>query len=327
MQIIIPMAGYGKRLRPHTFSRPKPMLNVAGEPILKHLLDSLEPLEISEFIFIVGHLGDQIEDYIRANYKLKSTFVMQTEMMGQSHAIWLARDTIQGPVVLVFADTLFETDLSVINTTDADAIVFVKEVDDPRRFGVVELGKGGRVTRFIEKPSSVENKQALVGLYYLRDSGAMLKAIETQITEKTMTKNEFFIADAFQIMVDNGAVFRTQPVSTWLDCGKPETILDTNRYLLDHGHATSSDLSDSNVAVIAPVYIDPSARIANSVIGPHATISANCRISHSIVRNSIIDTGAEVRNMILERSLVGRDAHVVGHLQTLNIGDESTLEA
>lgn len=327
MQIIIPMAGYGKRMRPHTFSRPKPMLNVAGEPILKHLLDSLGSLEISEFILIVGHLGDQIEDYVRENYKIKSTFIEQKEMLGQSHAIWLARDHIQGPAVLVFADTLFETDLSVINTTDADAIVFVKEVDDPRHFGVVQLGQDGRVTRFIEKPSTTENKQALVGLYYLRDSGAMLKAIEVQIAEKRMTKNEFFIADAFQIMVDNGAVFRSQPVITWLDCGKPETILETNRYLLEHGHATTGDLSHSNVAVIAPVYIDPSAHIDHSVIGPHATISANCHVSHSIIRNSIIDTGAEVRNRILERSLVGRDAKVVGHFQTLNVGDESTLEA
>jgi glucose-1-phosphate thymidylyltransferase len=325
--MIIPMAGFGKRLRPHTYSRPKPMLNVAGEPILKHILDSLLGAEIDEFIFIVGYLGEQIEDYFRANYAFKSTFVVQAEMLGQSHAIWLAREHIRGPAMVMFADTLFETDLSVITKTDADAIAFVKEVDDPRRFGVVELDSTGRVTRFVEKPTSLDNKQVVIGLYYLRDSSAMLKAIDTQMIEKRMTKDEFFIADAFQIMVDNGSVFRTQAVNSWLDCGKPETILETNRYLLEHGHDTGATFTQKDVAIIPPVNIHPSARIENSVIGPHATICANCQISHSIIRDSIIDTGADVRNLILEQSLVGRNATLTGHPQTLNIGDDSSLQA
>lgn len=326
MQIIIPMAGYGKRLRPHTFSRPKPMINVAGEPMLKYIFDSLKGSRIDEYIFIVGYLGEQIEDYVRANYNVKATFVVQEEMIGQSHAIYLARQHLKGPAFVLFADTLFEADLSVINTTDADAIAFVKEVDDPRRFGVVELDSQGRVTRFVEKPTGLDNKQVVIGLYYIRDSAAMLKAIETQMAENRMTKDEFFIADAFEIMVKSGAVFRTQPVNVWLDCGKPESILQTNRYLLEHGRDTSASFHEPGVAIIPPVYIHPTARIERSVIGPHAAISANCHISDSLIRDSIIDTGAEVRGTSLDQSLIGQAARVTGHQQRLNIGDESSTE-
>jgi glucose-1-phosphate thymidylyltransferase len=327
MQIIIPMAGYGKRLRPHTFSRPKPLLNVAGQPMLKHILDALAKVDIDEYIFIVGYLGQQIEAYVTATTSVKATFITQNQMMGQSHAVYLAREHIHGPVIVLFADTLFETDMSVLDKTDADAIAFVKEVDDPRRFGVVELDKHGHVTRFIEKPASQDNKKVVIGLYYLRDSAAMLKAIETQMVEKRMTKDEFFLTDAFQILVDTGTVFITHPVDAWLDCGKPETVLETNRYLLDHGHDTSARSTSDTVAVIPPVNIHPTARIDHSVIGPHATIGENCIISHSVIHDSIIDARAEVRNMVLNQSLIGCDAKALGHEHVLNIGDESTLQA
>lgn len=326
MQIIIPMAGYGKRLRPQTFSRPKPLINVAGEPMLKFILDALAQVKIDEYIFVVGHLGDQIEEYIRKNTDINARFVTQDEMVGQSHAVYLARDYIDGPGMILFADTLFEADLSVIEKTDADGIAFIKDVKDPRRFGVVELDDTGRVSRFVEKPTSMDNKQAVIGFYYIRDTAAMLKAIEKQIAEQQMTKGEYFLTDTFQIMVDNGATFRTHGVDVWLDCGKPETVLETNRYLLEHGHDTSAALIQKNVAVIPPVYVHPSAKLENAVIGPHATISANCIISHSIITDSVIDVGAEVTNTLLNGSLVGRDAKVSGHFQTLNIDDESTIE-
>jgi glucose-1-phosphate thymidylyltransferase len=326
MQIIIPMAGYGKRLRPHTFSQPKPLINVAGEPMLKYILDALAQIKIDEYIFIVGHLGEQIEEYIHQYTDVKAHFVTQEEMIGQSHAVYLARDYIDGPGMVLFADTLFEADLSVIEKTDADGLAFIKEVEDPRRFGVVELDPNGRVTRFIEKPDSQDNKQVVIGFYYIRDTAAMLKAIEKQIAEKRMTKNEYFLTDTFQLMVDNGATFRTSAVDTWLDCGKPETVLETNRYLLEHGRDTRAMVTQKNIAVIPPVYDHPSARVENSVIGPHATISANCVIEHSIISNSVIDAGAEVKNSLLHGSLVGRDAKVSGHFQTLNIGDESYTE-
>jgi len=326
MKVVIPMAGYGKRLRPHTYSRPKPLINVAGQPLVKHVIDSLEGLDIDEYIFIVGYLGAQIEDYILANCDVKASFVTQHEMVGQAHAIYLARELLEGPTIVLFADTLFKADLNPIKDAgSADALVYVREVKDPRRFGVVELNGENRVTRFIEKPDSLNNRQAVIGLYYVREANSLLGAIETQMERKQMTKGEFFIADAFQIMIDEGAIFETQPVDVWLDCGKPETVLETNRYLLANGFDNSEEFKGNNVTIIPPVNIHPDAVFEHAIIGPHATVAADCHVSYSIVRDSIIDTGAVVQYALLDQSLIGRDARVVGQYSTLNVGDESSI--
>jgi glucose-1-phosphate thymidylyltransferase len=324
MKVIIPMAGYGTRMRPHTYSRPKPLISVAGEPMLKHLLDSLEALEVDEYIFIVGYLGDQIKAWITENYDFKATFVVQDELIGQAHAIYLAREYLEGPAVILFSDTLFEADLSVIAETKADVLAYTQRVEDPRRFGVVELDDEGRVTRFIEKPSSTENKNAVIGLYYIRDSAWLIRAIETQMKRNEMTKGEFYLADAFQIMIEEGADFRQQNVDVWLDTGKPETVLETNRYLLDHGH-DNSHLMHEGVAIVPPVHIHPTATVEEAVIGPYASIGADCVVTGSVIRNSIIDDCAEVHTVMLEGSLIGREAHVAGRYTTLNVGDNSNI--
>ncbi|MBN1310141.1 MAG: NTP transferase domain-containing protein [Anaerolineae bacterium] len=326
MKVVIPMAGYGKRLRPHTYSRPKPLINVAGQPLVKHVIDSLEGLDVDEYIFVVGYLGAQIEEYISANCDVKASFVTQHEMVGQAHAVYLARDLLEGPTIVLFADTLFKADLDPIKRAgNADALVYVKEVDDPRRFGVVALDDEGRVTRFIEKPDSMDIRQAVIGFYYVSDAARLMGAIETQMERKQMTKGEFFIADAFQIMIDEGAIFRTQPVDVWLDCGKPETVLETNRYLLANGLDNSDQLTGNSVTVIPPVNIHPDAVFDHAIIGPYATVAADCQVSYSIIRNSIIDTGAVVEYALLDRSLIGRDARVVGQYSALNVGDESSI--
>lgn len=325
MKVIIPMAGYGTRLRPHTYSRPKPLINIAGQPMLKHLLDSLQKVNIDEYIFIVGYLGDQLEEYIRETYDFQAVFLRQDDLTGQSPAIYLARDHLQGPTIVLFADTLFEADLDVINHTEADAVTFVKTVDDPRRFGVVEVSSQGRVTRFIEKPDSMENKNALIGLHYIKDAELMLRAIEQQVGEMRMTKGEFYIADAFQIMIDSGADFRIQNVSIWLDTGKPETVLETNRYLLEHGSDNSGDIQLDGVMIIPPVNIHRDAHLKHCIIGPYTTIAADCDISYSIIRDSIVDSGAEVSKSMLDQSLIGRYARVIGRYRTLNVGDESSI--
>lgn len=325
MQVIIPMAGYGTRLRPLTFSRPKPLLPVAGVPMIRHVIDSLRGIDVDEYIFIVGYLGDQIEEYVRKNYDVKTRFVVQEELIGQAHAIYLTREYLHGPAIILFADTLFQADLSIIKKTTADAVAFVKEVEDPRRFGVVEVDESGKVTRFIEKPDSMENKNVVIGLYYLRDSAPMIAAIEKQMAMKNMTRGEFFIADAFQIMVQKGAVFHTSPVGVWLDCGKPETVLETNRYLLENGHANEKSFSRPGVAVISPSFIHPSALIESSVIGPYASIGAGCQIKNSVIRDSVIDDSAIVQSINLDQSLIGIKAYVEGKTSILNIGDESSL--
>lgn len=326
MKVVIPMAGYGTRMRPHTYSRPKPLLTVAGHPMLKHLLDTLDGIDVDEYIFIVGYLGDQIEQWVREHYAFNATFVVQEELIGQAHAIHLAREHLEGPAIILFSDTLFEGDLSVINETDSDGIVFVKEVDDPRRFGVVEINASGRVTGFVEKPDSVENKNALIGLYYIRDSKAMIRSIETQMQRNEMTKGEFYIADAFQIMVNEGANFRIQEVDVWLDTGKPDAVLETNRWLLAHGRDNTGQVPEGDYRVVPPVFIHPEAHIQNAVIGPYASIGAGCKVEYSVVANSIIDEHGVVRHMVLDGSLIGQQASVLGRPHCLNIGDTSSVE-
>lgn len=327
MKAVIPMAGYGKRLRPHTFSRPKPLINVAGQPMLKYLIDALEAeLDIDEYIFIVGYLGEQIKEWIDENYDFKATYVVQDELIGQADAIYRAREHIDGPTIILFSDTLFETDLDVVNRTDADAVIYAREVEDPRRFGVVELNEEGRITRFIEKPDTTENKNAVIGLYYVREGKDLIAAIEEQMARNEMTKGEFYLADAFQIMIDDGADFRSEPVDVWLDCGKPETVLETNRYLLENGYDNSSTVQIEGVTVIAPSNVHPSAHLENVIVGPYATIGKGCDVRSSIIQNSVVDDGATVQHMVLSASLIGRNANVVGRHYTLNVGDSSAID-
>ncbi len=324
MKVIIPLAGFGTRLRPFTYTKPKPLIHVAGKPVLGHLLDKIAQLPIDEYIFIVGYLGDQIEDYVRGTYSFKARFVEQTEMLGQSHAVWLAREFIGNePVFVLFADTLFEADLTSLDRPGAEAVIFVKEVPDPRSFGVVTLDKDGRITAFVEKPKVMDNRLAVIGLYYFKDGRALINAIQQTMDQKLMTKGEYYLADAMHIMVQGGLKFRTEPVSVWLDCGRAETVLETNRYLLDHGNATSSVYPDS--IVIPPVNIDPTARIVRSVIGPYVTVAEGCEVTESIIRDSILDQDATITSSVLEKSIVGRKASVEERPHSVNVGDSSAI--
>lgn len=326
MKIVIPLAGFGTRLRPHTWTKPKPLFYVAGKPFLGHLIEKLSVLNVTEWIFIVGYLGDQIEHYVRDELKLNARFVVQDQMLGQSHAIWLAREHLDdSPTFVVFADTLFETDLTELNRTTADAVIFVKEVEDPRSFGVASLNNDGFITRFVEKPSSMDNRLAVVGLYYFKSGTALLGAIETQMKQGKMLKNEYFIADAMQIMIDAGKKFRTQLISEWLDMGNAEAVLVTNRYLLANGCANTGELHGQNAIIIPPVHVHPTACLENSVIGPNVTIAANCKVTFSVIRDSVLDDHATVRNAVLDNSLVGKNAKVEGRAHAVNIGDTSSV--
>ncbi len=326
MKIVIPLAGFGTRLRPHTYTKPKPMINVAGKPVLGHLLDKIAHLPVEEYIFIVGHLGEQVEEYVRKEYQLPARYIEQTEMLGQSHAIWLARDYIgHEPTFVLFVDTLFETDLGILSTTDADAMIFVKEVEDPRSFGVVTLNDEGYITRFVEKPKEMDNRLAVIGLYYFKDGRALIDAIQHTMDSGMVTKGEYYLADAMDVMVKSGLKFRTQPVSVWLDCGKPDTVLETNRYLLDHGHDNTWALHYADAIIIPPVHIHPTATVARSVIGPYVTVAAGCEVQGSIIKNSILDEGASIHNTLLEESIVGRKARVEERARTVNVGDSSAV--
>lgn len=330
IKIVIPMAGYGTRLRPHTWSRPKPLIRLADKMVIDHILDTFTTLPDpgnSEFIFIVGYLGEKIEAYMRnAHPDLHVTFVQQPEMRGQSHAISLAKEYLEGPMVIIYVDTLIETDFSFLSTETAGAVTWVKAVPDPRRFGVADLGPDGWVEHLVEKPPDVQNNLALVGCYYFHSSADLLSAIEEQMQRNISLKGEFFLADAVNIMLEHGLRMRVERVETWLDAGTPDDILSTNRYLLEHGHASMADAENhKNSVILPPVFIHPSACVENSVIGPHTVIGANSKLDNCIVRDSIIDDCTDVSNAILEHSLVGRNVKIRGQAGVLNVGDETEL--
>jgi glucose-1-phosphate thymidylyltransferase len=326
MKIVIPLAGFGKRLRPHTFTKPKPLVNVAGKPVLGHVLDMFEKLDnVEEIIFIVGHLGDQIEAYVKTNYPhIKASYFEQKELNGQSPALYLARECLTGSMLMVFVDTLIETDLSILKYPTADAVAWVKPVADPRRFGVAEVGPDGYVTRLIEKPDDVKNNLVVVGFYYFKDAPLLMDCIREQMERNIRTKDEYFLADAVNLMLARGVRMQVQKVDVWQDCGTTETVLETNRYLLDKGCATPPTLQ-SDYLVVPPVNIHPSARIRRSVIGPYATVAANCLVEDSVIRDSILDEGAVAQGISAAQSLIGRNAKVVGRFRTFNVGEASEI--
>lgn len=330
LKVVIPMAGLGTRLRPHTWSKPKQLISVAGKPVLDHVLDILsslpDPTKI-ELINIVGYLGEQIEEYFKKSYpNIKSHFVLQENPRGQSHAIYLAREYLMGPMMVVFADTLIETDLSILKDEQADAIAWVNPVPDPRRFGVVVLNEQNEVSKLIEKPDGMEHNLAVVGFYYFRSAENLLAAIEEQIKRETQLKGEYFLVDAVNIMLERGLTMRTEKVDVWLDAGTPEALLETNRYLLENGHSNSEDASRlASVVVNPPVYVHPTALVENSIIGPYASIGAGAHVQSSIIRDSILEDKAQVTDVILESSLIGRRSQIQRRAGIINAGDNTVV--
>jgi glucose-1-phosphate thymidylyltransferase len=329
MRIVIPMAGYGTRLRPHTWSKPKPLVSVAGKTVLGHVLDGFASVpNVEEVVFIVGYLGQQVEEYVTRHYPhLRARYVEQAEMLGQSHAVWLAREYLAGPLLILYVDTLIETDYSFLKTEAADAVAWVKPVPDPRRFGVAELRADKTVARLIEKPEDMANNLVVVGCYYFRDGAPLLRAIETQMAGGQRLQGEFFLVDAINNLLDEGLRMRVEAVDVWQDCGKPDALLETNRYLLETGRDNTAEASKRlGVVVVPPVYIDPTAQVSESVIGPHVSISAGCEVRRSLVRDSIIDDGSQILDTALAASIIGREARVIGRYRALNVGDSSEID-
>lgn len=332
IKIAVPMAGYGTRMRPHTWSKAKPLIALAGMTVIDHVLEQFETLPDTferEYVFIVGPQQlMQIKDHMLANHPQKKVdFVVQEVMRGQSDALHLAREHLFGPLLIAYSDTMIETDLSAIANETVDGLAWVKEVEDPRRFGVAHLNEEGWVTRLIEKPSEMDNKLAVVGFYYFKKGEELVAAIEEQMRRNVMVKNEYFLTDAINIMLEDGAKMRTREVNIWLDAGIPEALLETNRHLLSHGFDNSLEIKpQEDIAIIPPVNIQPSAQIRASVIGPNVSVGKNCIIERVVISNSILEDGVSVSNSILDGSILGRDVQVDGKAESLNLGDNAWMK-
>ena len=328
LKIVIPMAGFGSRLRPLTWSKPKPLVSLAGGTVLDQLLNmfrSVPDFEQSEFVFILGPtMGEQIREHVARHYPdFHVDFAVQPEMKGQSDAFWQAREYLHGPMLMAFSDTLIGNDFSFIGN-ESQGVAFVKPVPDPRRFGVAEVDQNHQVLRLIEKPQEIKNNLAVVGCYYFEEAENLISAIEEQIKRNISLKNEFFLADAINIMLERCLKMRTEMVDVWLDAGTSEALLETNRYLLEHGQDNAASVTNlEDTVIIPPVNIHPTARINTSVIGPHVSLGEGAVVNDSTIRDSIIGSGTHITASLLEGSLIGHHANVTGQSGRFNIGDNS----
>ncbi|HWP83147.1 MAG TPA: sugar phosphate nucleotidyltransferase [Bacteroidota bacterium] len=322
MRAIIPVAGVGSRLRPHTYTVPKVLLNVAGKPIIGHIMDKLVESGFDEVTIIIGYLGEKIRDYILNHYKVKVDFVEQEERLGIGHAIYLSRHTIsRDPILIILGDTIFDVDLRSMMKNEHHVLA-VKEVEDARRFGVVET-RDGFVARLIEKPEQPQSNLAVIGIYYIKNPQILIECLKEMIKRDVRTKGEYQLTDALQMMIEKGEKMKTFTVEGWFDCGKPETLLSTNRHLLKQ---MPPPKLGNGIVIQPPVFVSPKATVKNAVLGPFATIAEGATVENAIVRNSIISEGAVVQDALLEESIVGSNAIVRGAYKRINIGDSSELE-
>lgn len=323
MRAVIPVAGIGTRLKPHTYTTPKVLLNVGGKPMLGHILDKLLEEKVYKATFVIGHLGDQIKEYVTKEYpSIKADFIEQKKMEGLGHAIYTAIPTFDDKeIFIILGDTVFDVNVKDVFKNKQSALG-VKAVDDPSRFGVAVM-ENGFIKKLVEKPTTPISNLALVGLYYIANSDALVKSLNNLVEKNIRTKGELQLTDALQMMLDDGEKITTFDVNGWYDCGKPETLLSTNKFLLDQKSSTKKFV---NVVVNLPVYIADDAKIENSVIGPYATIDKGCIIKESVIKNSIVGTNSQVSKAMLNGSIIGNNTIVKGAFKRLNIGDSTEID-
>jgi glucose-1-phosphate thymidylyltransferase len=328
MKAIIPVAGAGTKLRPHTYTQPKALIPLAGKTILSIIVDQLREAGIKEFIFIIGYLGEKIKDYVKKEYPdLNCDFVLQNERFGVGHAINLTRDLVgNDEVLIVLGDTIAEYDIKEI-IDSPDSMLGVKKVDDPRDFGVAEIEEDGYISKVVEKPSIPKSNMALVGVYKIKETGFLFSCLEKLIVINDIGHDEFSLTDALECMMQQGARFKSFKVTNWFDCGKKETLLESNATLLKKfGGNISEDHTFENTIIIPPVSIAEGCDIKNSVIGPDVAIGEFTKLNHAIIKNSIIGSYSNLFEIVLSKSLIGSDAEVKGVNRSLNIGDNTAID-
>ena len=324
MKVIVPLAGKGTRLLPLTRRVPKPLVHVAGRPVMDYVMDAITGggLDVEELIVITGHLKEEIQKHIVGNYDVRARFVEQKTLDGTAGAINLARPYVDGPVLIVFVDTLFEADLSLVRTADADGILWAKEVEDYRRFGVIVTDGGGYMTRIVEKPETPVSKLANIGLYYVRDWRTLFEGI-AHVLAQPPNKGEYYLTDAFQYMVERGRRLLTSRVAGWYDCGKVDTLLETNRYLLQRGRALAP--AARGCTIIPPVRIEEGVTLRGATVGPNVTIESGSTIEDSTVANSILGRNVRVTRATVRDSLVGDDQVIADRELLRSVADAGEI--
>lgn len=306
MKVVIPLAGRGTRLLPLTARVPKPLVHVAGRPVMDYVMDTVLRLDVEELIVITGHLKEQVERHVRTAYAgVPARFVEQRTLDGTAGAINLARPYVDGPVLIIFVDTLFEADLELVRTADADGVIWAKEVEDYQRFGVVVTDKRGYMARIVEKPHTPISRLANIGVYYVRDWRTLFEGIAHVMAGTPGPGGEHYLTDAFQYMVDRGRRLLTAPVSGWYDCGKVATLLETNHHLLEHGRERLPDATGRGCTIHEPVRIEEGVTLEDSVIGPNVTIESGTTVQGSTVRDAIIGRNARLVRATVTDALVG----------------------
>ena len=332
MKIIVPMAGMGKRMRPHTLTIPKPLVKVAGKPIVEHLVNDIaercaEPID--EVAFIIGDFGKAVEESLKqvaADIGAKGSIYYQREALGTAHAIYMAEQSMSGPIVVAFADTLFKADFTL--DAESDGIIWTKQIDDPRAFGVVNLDDQGYITEFDEKPEHPKSDLAIIGIYYFRDGSMLRSEIKYLLDNDMKSKGEFQITDALEAMKEKGQRFRSQSVEEWMDCGNYRVTVETNRRYLEiikDRELVSDDLKLENAVLIPPCFIAPGVQIRNSVVGPHVSIGEGTIIEDSIVKDSIIQSSSNIRGINCESSLIGNHVKLNLPSREYSIGDYNEI--
>jgi len=333
MKIIVPMAGRGSRLRPHTLTVPKPLVPVGGKPIVHRLVEDIAKTsteKIDEIAFIIGDFGQEAEDeLIQVAEKLgaKGKIFYQKEALGTAHAVLCAAECLEGPVVVAFADTLFKADFTLDDSVDG--ILWVKQIDNPSAFGVVQLDDEGTITDFVEKPETFVSDLAMIGIYYFKEAEKLKVELEYLIDNKVIKSGEYQLPDALRRLTEKGTKFKPGKVNEWLDCGNKEVTVHTNQRVLEFDkdkELVAKDLILENSILIPPCFIGNNVVIKNSVVGPHVSLGQGTTVTNSVVKNTIVQKNAVLLNTILQDSMVGNHANILSQGKNISIGDYTTIE-
>ena len=335
MKIIVPMAGRGSRLRPHTLTVPKPLIPIAGKPIVQRLVEDIVSVcgdkEVTEIAFIIGDFGEQVESdliQVAENLGAKGSIYYQDKPLGTAHAIHCAADSMDDEIVVAFADTLFRADFTL--DTEADSVIWVKQVDDPSAFGVVQFAEDGTINNFVEKPQEFVSDLAIIGIYYFKDGPGLRKELKYILDNNIMDKGEYQLTDALSSLLKQGKVFKPGTVNDWMDCGNKAITVDTNSkmlgYLEGKPELRGENISLENSNIIEPCYIGSNVVLKNATVGPHVSLGDGCVVEDATIEGSLVQTNSTIKNINLNNSMIGNHAHVDGNWTSLSVGDYSTMD-